>query len=350
VDGQYYSSYFDLSVHKLMLDDEPRTEAYRDAILANKEAFQDKVVMDVGAGTGILSLFCMKAGARKVYAVEASEMAGPLKSIVEANGASGVIEVIHGKAEEVDIPEKVDVLVSEWMGFYLLHESMLNSVIAARDRHLSDDGIVLPSHARIVSAACTMDAFNRDNVDYWNSVYGFDMSPLKRIALAREKPEVIVVEAEELLHEPRTVAEFDLRWVGVDELQRVTSRQFVSVERCGVVRAVAVWFECDFKPDCCDEWKFEVNLSTAPGLPDTHWKQTCIILPTKENQDVEKDDVIGWDITLLPSEENRRHYQIQLEILDPAAAEHPMPCRCQMAKCALIEALMKKEEEEAVNM
>ena len=45
VDGQYYSSYFDLSVHKLMLDDEPRTEAYRDAILANKEAFQDKVVM-----------------------------------------------------------------------------------------------------------------------------------------------------------------------------------------------------------------------------------------------------------------------------------------------------------------
>ena len=101
--------------------------------------------------------------------------------------------------------------------------------------------------------------------------------------------EVIVVEAEELLHEPRPVAEFDLRWVGADELQRVTSRQFVSVERCGVVRAVAVWFECDFNPDCCDEWKFEVKLSTAPGLPDTHWKQTCIILPTK-------GDPTYWDL------------------------------------------------------
>ena len=44
-DGGYYSSYFDLSVHKLMLDDEPRTEAYRDAIMANKEAFEGKVVM-----------------------------------------------------------------------------------------------------------------------------------------------------------------------------------------------------------------------------------------------------------------------------------------------------------------
>ena len=68
-----------------------------------------------------------------------------------------------------------------------------------------------------------------------------------------------------------------------------------------------------------------------------------------ENQDVEKDDIIGWDITLVPSEENRRHYQIQLEILDPAAEVHPMPCKCKMAKCALIDALMKKEEEEAVN-
>ena len=97
----------------------------------------------------------------------------------------------------------------------------------------------------------------------------------------RYGPKVIVVEAEELLNEPRTVAEFDLRWVGADELQRVTSRQFVSVEKGGVVRAIAVWFECDFNPDCCDDWKFEVNLSTAPGLPDTHWKQTCVILPTK---------------------------------------------------------------------
>ena len=55
------------------------------------------------------------------------------------------------------------------------------------------------------------------------------------------------------------------------------------------MRAVAVWFECDFNPDCCDEWKFEVKLSTAPGLPDTHWKQTCIILPTK-------GDPTYWDL------------------------------------------------------
>jgi predicted RNA methylase len=92
-DTDYFSSYFDLSVHKLMLDDVTRTDAYRDAIVANREAFKDKVVMDVGAGTGILSLFCKQAGAKKVYAVEASEMAGPLKDIVALNEADDVIEV-----------------------------------------------------------------------------------------------------------------------------------------------------------------------------------------------------------------------------------------------------------------
>ncbi len=188
---------------------------------------------------------------------------------------------MRGKAEEIDLPEKVDILVSEWMGFYLLHESMLNSVIAARDKHLKEDGIVLPSRAKIFSAACTMEKHNRDSIDYWNNVYGFDMSPLRDVALAATKPEVVVVDSGELLTDHLDVAEFDLRWMSVDEVERVHRRQFASAVRSGVVRGIAIWFDCDFAPYCCDKWNFEVNLSTAPGLPDTHWKQTCIILPTK---------------------------------------------------------------------
>jgi hypothetical protein len=167
----------------------------------------------------------------------------------------------------------VDILISEWMGFYLLHESMLNSVIAARDKHLKEDGIVLPSHAKIVAAACTLEEYNREHVDYWNSVYGFDMSPLRAVALVRNKPEVLIMAADELLTEPSTVAEFDLRWVGVDELEKVAARQFVSADKAGVARGIAIWFECEFAPNCCDAWNFDVSLSTAPGLADTHWKQ-----------------------------------------------------------------------------
>jgi len=99
----------------------------------------------VGAGTGILSLFSYQAGAKKVYAVEASPMANTLKEIVKANNAEQVITVINKKVEDVELPDKVDIIVSEWMGFYLLHESMLDSVLNARDKHLKENGIMMPS-------------------------------------------------------------------------------------------------------------------------------------------------------------------------------------------------------------
>jgi len=61
-------------------------------------------------------------------------MAEYAKLVVLNNGFDETIEVIKGAIEDVELPEKVDVIVSEWMGFYLLHESMLGSVLNARDK------------------------------------------------------------------------------------------------------------------------------------------------------------------------------------------------------------------------
>ncbi|CAN7032909.1 unnamed protein product [Brassica rapa subsp. trilocularis] len=72
-----------------------------DVIYQNKFLIKDKVVLDVGAGTGILYLFCAKAGASHVYAVECSQMADMAKEIVKANGFSDVITVLKGKIEEI---------------------------------------------------------------------------------------------------------------------------------------------------------------------------------------------------------------------------------------------------------
>ena len=89
----YFTSYDDVSVHRLMVRDAARTEAYRRAVLDNSHLFKDKVVMDVGAGTGVLSLFAKQAGAKKVYAVEASPLAKILKDVIKVNQAEDVIEV-----------------------------------------------------------------------------------------------------------------------------------------------------------------------------------------------------------------------------------------------------------------
>lgn len=67
-----------------------------------------------------------------------------------------LFQVIHNKVEDVVLPDnmKVDIIVSEWMGFYLLHEGMLNSVLVARDKFLKPDGVLFPETAAIYVAPC----------------------------------------------------------------------------------------------------------------------------------------------------------------------------------------------------
>ena len=64
----------------------------------------------------------------------------------------GLVEVIQGTIETVSLPEKVDIIISEWMGYFLLRESMLDSVLVARDRFLKPGGALYPSHARLYFA------------------------------------------------------------------------------------------------------------------------------------------------------------------------------------------------------
>ncbi|KAG4144333.1 hypothetical protein ERO13_D05G030400v2 [Gossypium hirsutum] len=133
----YFDSYSHFGIHEEMLKDVVRTKTYQNVIYRNKFLFQNKVVLDVGAGTGILSLFCAKAGAAHVYAVECSHMADMAKQIVETNGLSDVVTVLKGKIEEIELPvAKVDIIISEWMGYFLLFENMLNTVLYARDKWL----------------------------------------------------------------------------------------------------------------------------------------------------------------------------------------------------------------------
>uniref|UniRef100_A0A915EJN6 type I protein arginine methyltransferase n=1 Tax=Ditylenchus dipsaci TaxID=166011 RepID=A0A915EJN6_9BILA len=102
-----------------MMQDYTRTATYQRAMHDNAVDFKDKVIMDVGAGSGILSFFAVQAGARRVYAIEASSMAIHCQELVRTNNLSEKIIVVAGKVEEIakHIPEKVDAIISEPMGF-----------------------------------------------------------------------------------------------------------------------------------------------------------------------------------------------------------------------------------------
>lgn len=419
---EYFKSYEDVEVHRLMVNDAPRTTAYRDAIYNNKHLFKDKTVMDVGAGTGILSLFMASVGAKKVYAVEASGMAQVIQQVARDNGFSNIIEVIHKRVEDIILPEdeKVDVIVSEWMGFYLLHESMLNSIIIARDRFLAVDGTVFPSESRIFAAPCSLKALYSEQIDFWDNVYGFNMNSVKQYALRSKmiKPEVCLVPENQLLAEPTCIKTFNMRWVTEEELRIFTETTFVAITRAGNYQGLCLWFECDFDGRDYDEDGIEfgsvITLSTAPSSPPTHWKQTVVVLgyisqpenTTSQNADnqeieltcnesdaeaqnqndshseasgntsnagsvkvksneqnqtsessnfecgvykdyeVDVDEIVGWKLVLCQSDENVRHYNMTVEMLDPELVEHPMPCRCPMPRCLIIAKMMEKEDME----
>ncbi|KAJ2985410.1 hypothetical protein NUW58_g5545 [Xylaria curta] len=141
----YWESYAGVDIHETMLKDTVRTDAYRDFIYNNKHLFAGKTVLDIGCGTGILSMFCARAGASRVLAVDASDIIYKARENIYRAGLSDTITTLHGKMEEVTLPvDQVDIIVSEWMGYCLLFEAMLPSVLYARDKYLAPGGLMVP--------------------------------------------------------------------------------------------------------------------------------------------------------------------------------------------------------------
>ena len=134
--------YAEFEVHRTMICDRVRTEAFRRAIDAVVRP--GDIVLDVGAGSGILSVFAARAGAARVYAVERTTVAVLAQELAAANGVADIVQVIQGDVEDVELPERVDVIVSEWLGGFGIDEGMLAPVIAARDRWLKPGGVMIP--------------------------------------------------------------------------------------------------------------------------------------------------------------------------------------------------------------
>ncbi|KAK2178955.1 hypothetical protein NP493_522g02001 [Ridgeia piscesae] len=163
---QYFQFYGYLSQQQNMMQDYIRTSTYQRAMLDNTLDFQDKVVLDVGAGSGILSFFAIQAGAKKVYAIEASSIAQHCETLVQSNKMYNRIVVIAGKVEEVELPEMVDIIISEPMGYMLFNERMLETFLHAK-KWLKPGGKMFPTegHLHIApfmdEARCTQNSTQR---------------------------------------------------------------------------------------------------------------------------------------------------------------------------------------------
>lgn len=141
-------------------------------------------------------LCAVQAGARKVYAVEASNMVKFAQKLFDGNGEEGSrIEVLHGKAEALlpALPERADVLISEPMGTLLVNERMLETYIFARKHMLKPGGLMFPNIGRIFTAPFS-DAVLYDELRnlaaFWTnpSFYGVNLMPLHGDAYEARAP------------------------------------------------------------------------------------------------------------------------------------------------------------------
>ncbi|EWM23599.1 Ribosomal L11 methyltransferase, PrmA [Nannochloropsis gaditana] len=339
--AEYFCSYAYLYHQKQMLTDHRRMFAYHEAIMKNSSVFEGKTVVDVGTGTGVLAVWSAKAGAKRVVAVEYTDMAKMARVIVAQNGVDAIVEVQQGSAEEMEEvePGSVDIIVSEWMGYFLLRESMLDSLVRVREKYLKKEGgHMFPSHATMYWALIedererqVKEQEYQQALEDWQTFshqtkefYDLDMAGLTAQYEEEQKEYYLLssswaeLRAEQVVAEPVVIRRLDLKSCTFEEIKGVpeTPFQFVIPPNDNnepvYVSGFAGWFTTDFFGNApgIEPLPHPTTLSTAPDVGYTHWGQQ--VFHVVVGLELFPGDVVEGTVTLVRQVENARLYHVEV--------------------------------------
>jgi predicted RNA methylase len=258
-------SYFAVQGQQTMALDHHRNQAYYEAL--KQVITPERVVLDLGAGLGILGLLAAQLGAKKVYLVEPEDIIQVTREIVAKNGYSDRVTCLQGKIEEIDLPEPVDVIISVFTGNFLLQEDLLPSLFYARDKYLKAGGVMIPNAAVMEASPISVPEFYQQNIGCWSEPHlGIDHSEARKYV-----SQAIYFERKQL--SPGQYLAKPAKLLGMDFYQSTTNHCEVKVNykitNSGLCHGWVGWFAMQLE----DKW-----LSTAPHEPPVHWSAAFLPL------------------------------------------------------------------------
>lgn len=260
--------------HHAMLRDYVRMAAYRRAI--EKAVTPDTIALDLGCGSGILSFFTAKAGAKKVYAIERrSDIILLASELAKANGLDAQIEFIEGSSshiKEEKLTPKPDLLVAEILGNGILEENVLEFTLDARRRFLAPGAKMIPARLDIYFFAFDAGMFQSrwEEVQEFKDLYGFDFTLLGQVLCnkATTRMDRYSPQVQKAMSEPVMVKSLD--FMTMNDTGFSSRFELVALED-GNITSFCGYFKAHL-----DE---ENILTNSPWAPPTHWTHLIYTLP-----------------------------------------------------------------------
>ena len=197
---------YSISDYGAMIADSARIDAHVRAL--RRVITPDTVVVDIGAGTGILALLACQLGARRVFAIEPNDAIHVAREAAASNGYGDRIECIQALSTAVTLPERADVIVSDIGGVLPWLQHHLPSIMDARARLLAPGGTLIPQRDTLWIALVDSEDAYRRSAEPWDSrPYGLDLTSSRRLAMSIWKQARVT--AEQLLMPVQRVLSLD---------------------------------------------------------------------------------------------------------------------------------------------
>jgi len=277
-----------LAEHREYLADDARLRAYSEAISAIVKP--GDIVLDLGAGTGILGLLACRAGAGRVYSVEFTSIIGLARVNGRTNDFADRITFLRGFSTELELPEKVDVVVADQIGNFCFNTGLVRFFRDARERLLKPGGILMPSSVDLYAAPAEFPEIVKQ-LDFWcEPKAGFDLSAAR--AIAANTGHFTKLRADQVLGAPVKLASLDL-YAPLAREGTLSANLSFTVNRSGTLHGIGTWFSAQLAPG--------VHVTNSPLAADA-MRRGHLVFPIAQPVALSEGDQVEARVRILDEE------------------------------------------------